>query len=212
MKQIVILNGKSFIFVILLLMIIKCTFWMSEVEKINMKNKEVFDNYFRRYYQTLCYFVYKNLQLQKESEDIVQEVFIKLLNFPETFENEEHLKHYLYKAVRNSYLNYVRQVKIRTSILEVVQKNKLEDENNFFAGIVRAEIYNEIIQAIKELPVECGRVFRLAYLEGLTNDEISTHLKISVNTVKVHKNKAKILLREKLKGLYPLLFFLLKLY
>ena len=212
MKQIVILNGKSFIFVILLLMIIKCTFWMSEVEKINMKNKEVFDNYFRRYYQTLCYFVYKNLQLQKESEDIVQEVFIKLLNFPETFENEEHLKHYLYKAVRNSYLNYVRQVKIRTSILEVVQKNKLEDENNFFAGIVRAEIYNEIIQAIKELPVECGRVFRLAYLEGLTNDEISIHLKISVNTVKVHKNKAKILLREKLKGLYPLLFFLLKLY
>ena len=193
-------------------MIIKCTFWMSEVEKINMKNKEVFDNYFRRYYQTLCYFVYKNLQLQKESEDIVQEVFIKLLNFPETFENEEHLKHYLYKAVRNSYLNYVRQVKIRTSILEVVQKNKLEDENNFFAGIVRAEIYNEIIQAIKELPVECGRVFRLAYLERLTNDEISTHLKISVNTVKVHKNKAKILLREKLKGLYPLLFFLLKLY
>ena len=212
MKQIVILNEKSFIFVILLLMIIKCTFWMSEVEKIDMKNKEVFDNYFRRYYQTLCYFVYKNLQLQKESEDIVQEVFIKLLNFPETFENEEHLKHYLYKAVRNSYLNYVRQVKIRTSILEVVQKNKLEDENNFFAGIVRAEIYNEIIQAIKELPVECGRVFRLAYLEGLTNDEISTHLKISVNTVKVHKNKAKILLREKLKGLYPLLFFLLKLY
>ena len=106
----------------------------------------------------------------------------------------------------------MRQVKIRTSILEVVQKNKLEDENNFFAGIVRAEIYNEIIQAIKELPVECGRVFRLAYLEGLTNDEISTHLKISVNTVKVHKNKAKILLREKLKGLYPLLFFLLKLY
>ena len=212
MKQIVILNGKSFIFVILLLMIIKCTFWMSEVEKINMKNKEVFDNYFRRYYQTLCYFVYKNLQLQKESEDIVQEVFIKLSNFPETFENEEHLKHYLYKAVRNSYLNYVRQVKIRTSILEVVQKNKLEDENNFFAGIVRAEIYNEIIQAIKELPVECGRVFRLAYLEGLTNDEISIHLKISVNTVKVHKNKAKILLREKLKGLYPLLFFLLKLY
>lgn len=212
MKQIVILNGKSFIFVILLLMIIKCTFWMSEVEKIDMKNKEVFDNYFRRYYQTLCYFVYKNLQLQKESEDIVQEVFIKLLNFPETFENEEHLKHYLYKAVRNSYLNYVRQVKIRTSILEVVQKNKLEDENNFFAGIVRAEIYNEIIQAIKELPVECGRVFRLAYLEGLTNDEISIHLKISVNTVKVHKNKAKILLREKLKGLYPLLFFLLKLY
>ena len=44
-------------------------------------------------------------------------------------------------------------------------------------------------------------------MEGISNDEISTQLSISVNTVKAQKNKAKIKLREKLKGLYPVLLF-----
>ncbi len=52
--------------------------------------------------------------------------------------------------------------------------------------------------------------FKLAYVEGFSNDEIATQLSISVNTVKAQKNKAKIQLREKLKGVYPvLLFFIL---
>ena len=65
------------------------------------------------------------------------------------------------------------------------------------------------MQAIQELPTECGRVFKLAYVDGFSNDEIATQLSISVNTVKAQKNKAKIQLREKLKGLYPILFLFL---
>lgn len=61
--------------------------------------------------------------------------------------------------------------------------------------------------AIQDLPTECGRIFKLAYVEGFSNDEIATQLSISVNTVKAQKNKAKIQLREKLKGVYPVLLF-----
>lgn len=76
-------------------------------------------------------------------------------------------------------------------------------------NVVRAEVYQEIMEAIQELPTECGRVFKLAYVDGFSNEEIATQLSISVNTVKVQKNKAKILLREKLKGLYPVMLLLL---
>ena len=41
--------------------------------------------------------------------------------------------------------------------------------------------------------------FKLAYVEGFSNDEIATQLSISVNTVKAQKNKAKIQLRGKVK-------------
>ena len=150
---------------------------MQKIEKINMRKQEVFDSYFRRYYQTLCYFAFNYLKVQDEAEDVVQEVFIKLLNWDERFDNEEHL-------------------------------NTPEDENNFFVNVVRAEVYQEIMGAIQDLPTECGRIFKLAYVEGFSNDEIATQLSISVNTVKAQKNKAKIQLREKLKGLYPVLLFL----
>ena len=90
---------------------------------------------------------------------------------------------------------------------DTVAKNTPEDENNFFVNVVRAEVYQEIMGAIQDLPTECGRIFKLAYVEGFSNDEIATQLSISVNTVKAQKNKAKIQLREKLKGLYPVLLF-----
>ena len=92
---------------------------MQKIEKINMRKQEVFDSYFRRYYQTLCYFALTILKVQDEAEDVVQEVFIKLLNWDESFDNEEHLKHYLYKAVRNSCLNQIKMTGIRADILAV---------------------------------------------------------------------------------------------
>ena len=46
-------------------------------------------------------------------------------------------------------------------------------------------------------------------MDGFSNDEIAEQLSISVNTVKAQKNKAKIQLREKLKGMYPVILLLL---
>ena len=66
---------------------------MQNVEKINIRKQEVFDSYFRRYYQILCYFACHYLKEQDEAEDVVQDVFMKLLNGEECFDNENHLKH-----------------------------------------------------------------------------------------------------------------------
>ncbi|MEY8594126.1 RNA polymerase sigma-70 factor [Butyricimonas hominis] len=178
-------------------------------KKINIRQKEVFDKCFRVYYQTLCYFAYNYLKGQEEAEDVVQEVFIKLLDATESFDNEEHLKHYLYKAVRNACLNQIKLSGIRSEILNNIAKNSPQDENDFFVHVVRAEVYREIMAAVNELPNECGRVFKLAYVDGFSNEEVAEQLSISVNTVKSQKNKAKIQLREKLKGLYPVLLFFL---
>lgn len=177
-----------------------------------MRQKDVFDSHFRLYYQALCYFAYHYLKEEDEAEDIVQEVFIKLLDWNEPFYNEEHLKHYLYKAVRNGCLNHIKLTGIRSGIIEGISRNTPEDENNFFVNVVRAEVYQEIMRAIQELPTECGRVFKLAYVDGFSNDEIAVQLSISVNTVKAQKNKAKIQLRERLKGLYPLLAFFISVF
>ena len=61
---------------------------MQNVEKINIRKQEVFDSYFRRYYQILCYFACHYLKEQDEAEDVVQEVFMKLLNGEECFDND----------------------------------------------------------------------------------------------------------------------------
>lgn len=170
---------------------------------------QTFNDCFRRYYRTLCYFALRYVGDAEKAEDIVQEVFIRLLEGEMTFGDEEHLKRYLYKAVRNACLNQIKLTGIRSDILEKIQEDQETEAPDFFHGIVRAEIYRQIMEAVDQLPVECGKVFRLAYVDGIENEKIAEQLNLSINTVKSQKNKAKIQLREKLQGLYPLalLFF-----
>lgn len=172
-----------------------------------------FSDAFRCYYQPLCYFAYGHVKDMERSEDIVQDVFVRLLEQPQVFDGEEHLKGWLYKAVRNGCLDYIKLSGIHADVLEVMQKEGDAESPDLFHGIVRAEIYDMILKAVDELPTECGRVFRMAYLDGLENEEIAVRLGISINTVKSQKNKAKTQLREILKDLYPaaLLFLYLNL-
>lgn len=174
------------------------------------RDKKWFDRNFLRYYQALCHFALNYLKDYAAVEDVVQSVFICLLDKEEKFESEEHLKHFLYKAVRNACLNEIKLKDLHAGILEkVTRKQNLEEqEEDFFVQVVRTEIYRQIQEALEELPAGCERIFRMAYLEHLGNSEIAEKLNISVNTVKVQKNKAKHLLQKKLKGLYPLLFLL----
>ena len=52
-----------------------------------------------------------------------------------------------------------------------------------------------IREAIDKLPEGCRMVLKLAYFEGLKNDEIATELGISINTVKTQRQRAMKLMR-----------------
>ena len=171
------------------------------------KGNDWFDSNFRRYYQRLCFFALQYIKDADAVEDIVQGVFLRLLDNRENLKSEEHLKHYLYQSVRNACLNEMKSEALHSHILEKIPQK--QEEENFFWQIVRTEVYQKIEKAVSELPPECGRIFRLAYFEHLDNAEIASRLSISVNTVKVQKTKAKHALREKLRDIYPLVALVL---
>lgn len=165
-----------------------------------------FDDCFRHHYHVLCYFAMRYLKDAAKAEDVVQDIFMKLLEINREFEDEESVVRFLYVATRNACLNRIKLDGIHSVVLQKARSEEESQEDEFFARVVRAEVYREIMAAIEELPRECSKVFRLAYVEGLDNENVAKYLGISVNTVKVQKNRAKIQLRERLKGLYPLLF------
>ncbi len=167
--------------------------------------KDYFERNFRLLYQPLAYFAYNYLQNKEMAEDIVQNAFLKLWSEAGSFESEAHLKRYLYKMVKNDCLNELKAASIHSEILDTLSKDSTEEDAGFFEAVVRAEIYGEIMRAIDTLPAECGKIFRMAYIDHLDNSTIAEQLSISINTVKVQKNKAKKRLREQLQDIYPLL-------
>ena len=75
--------------------------------------------------------------------------------------------------------------------------------------MIRAELMQEIYSEIEKLPEKRRMVFKLAYLEGLKNDEIATQMNISIHTVKEHKGKALQFLRLRFSDKNIILFILL---
>lgn len=61
------------------------------------------------------------------------------------------------KQVRNACLNEIKLGEIHQTILSRIQQDKLNEDNLIF-HIIRSEIYQEIMKAVKELPPRCQHV------------------------------------------------------
>ena len=59
------------------------------------------ESVFKEYYGSLCYFASKYLQDEEVIEDVVQDIFITLLEKKTQFQSVTHLKNFLYLSVRN---------------------------------------------------------------------------------------------------------------
>jgi RNA polymerase sigma-70 factor (ECF subfamily) len=108
-------------------------------------------------------------------------------------------------------LNFLRHDLVEKKFAE----NQLDDsltQEEILTQIIKAEALVLIKQAIEALPEGCRTVLKLAFFEGLKNEQIALELGISINTVKTQKQRALQLLRLKLSDkAYLLLLFLLPL-
>lgn len=152
---------------------------------------------FKNYYQRLCYFAVQIINDKAAAEDIAQEAFVKYWNKKSDFNNESAAKTFLYVTVRNACLNVIRHEGVERKYLNLQDKDKVEEEWGL-EQIIRAELFGEINKAIEELPEGCRTVLKLAYFEGLKNDEVAKQLGVSINTVKTQKARALQILRLKL--------------
>lgn len=158
----------------------------------------VHEELFKRYYTRLCHFAFQLLEEKDMAEDIVQDSFLAFWNSSSQIANDPiAIKNYLYSSVRNACYNLHKRSKIKERYLQVQSSNELE-EPKVLQAMIRAEIMNEIYQAIQTLPDSCRQIFRMGYLEGLSNPKIAEALGISINTVKTQKQRALKVLRTSL--------------
>lgn len=135
-----------------------------------------------------------------EAEDVVQDVFVKVL---EKKDEIHQLKHYLTVAVKNASLKRVSN-KYQT----VAMQNQIESGSPFFSDDEKEADFKRKAQLYKQidlLPVQCKKIFLLCVLEGCKYQEAADQLGISVNTVKTQMKKAYKILRIALKSVYLLI-------
>lgn len=165
---------------------------------------EAFELLHKELYKRMFYFVYKLIQDKEQSEDIVQDAFLKYWDNREDFTDFLSVKVYLYTVSKNSVLHHIRDEKRHKRIMASLEFEETFSENQL---LIATEIIAEIQQAINALPAQTQRVITLSMNEKKV-EEIARELNISPNTVKTLKKNGYLFLRNRLAHLKVLLPFL----
>ncbi|WP_121356005.1 RNA polymerase sigma-70 factor [Flavisolibacter nicotianae] len=149
-----------------------------------------FEAIFRQHYERLCSYAYTFLKDEARSEDVVQEVFIKIWEQRKNLIGSNQLKFYLFTAVRNNCLTAI--AKNKKNIIIELGDEEFPDEITITMEAASSGADPKILlaKAMEQLPPKCREVFMLSRLSGQTYQQIADSLGISVKTVENQMGKA----------------------
>lgn len=178
---------------------------ISLISRVRAGDRKAFDELCRKYYAMLV--SYARLFLKDDwAEDVVQDVFYNVWQNRAALDDSNSLYKYLLRSVYNRALNYLDKNRRAGDYRAYYQERIASMGSAYYAPdnspIIR-KLYSDDLRAsldaaIESLPPKCREVFRLSYLEDLSNREISERLGISQSTVENHMYSALKQLRRKL--------------
>lgn len=175
---------------------------------INNKDEKAWKVLFDSFYVPLCHHSLRILHDEQVVADVVQETLIHLWNSTVYFENSKGMVAYLYRAVTNNSLKYLRDRNVEDERLKKWrEEEEMSDEN--FSSVVREEVFRKLRDLVNQLPDD-RREIMLMSLEGMSGEEIAARLGITIHTVKQQKYRAYKFIRANLGKHWPvvLIFFL----
>ena len=107
-----------------------------DVKKEFVLTKSVYKEVFMAFYKPLCLFARKILSCEEDAEDMVHNVFLAIWERKMSFIDKSHLKVYLYRAVYNQSITYIRRQKFTTRLEDHEEGNEM-DENNYLQSRAR---------------------------------------------------------------------------
>jgi RNA polymerase sigma-70 factor, ECF subfamily len=171
------------------------------------RDETAFEQVFKTHFKRLHAYAFTILRDEVEAEEMVQQVFFKLWERNDNLSLTGSVSAYLYRAVHNESLNYIKHLKVRsTHQLHIAYSMKNEVEHPA-KKILTGELEKKIHSALNELPEQCRTIFQMSRFDELKYREIADKLGISVKTVENQMGKALKLLRAKLADF--LIFILL---
>ena len=160
---------------------------MKGVKMLNIQTEQQYNEIVENYSDMIFRIAYQYLFNKYDAEDIVQEVFVKLLTKRVIFKDEEHIKSWLIRVTINQCLDYKKSL---------TKKNTVPIEN---MEIPFEQKEGEILKELQLLKEDERNVLYLYYYEGYKCNEIGNILRITESAVKKRLERGRKLLKQELK-------------
>mgnify|MGYP003329738798 CR=1 FL=1 len=173
---------------------------------IKQKQKE-FEREAVPHMDLLYSYAYRITNDSDDAQDLLQETFLKAFRFWEQFEKGTNLKAWLFRIMKNSYINRYRKEKKEgdsvsyddiEDFYETIRDDSW-DSNNDHEKLFSNLLDDEVTHALESLPDDFRTVVILCDIEGLPYEEIAEFLQCPIGTVRSRLHRGRKLLQNKLK-------------
>ena len=169
----------------------------AELTSLLKKGSEAaFAEIYRRYKSKLIGSSLRLLKSPELTEELIQNLFLKIWEQRERIDPEQSLNAYLYKIAHNLAYDIFRKAARDKKLFEQLLTTTSSSYDHIEKHIFAKENYAALNQAIGLLPPQQQKVFVLCKLEDKSYEEAGRILNISPGTINNHMYRANIFLKE----------------
>jgi RNA polymerase sigma-70 factor (ECF subfamily) len=171
------------------------------IKQLRNKNTKrlAFHELVKTYQEKLYWHIRKIVISHDDTDDVLQNTFIKVWNNIESFRAESGLYTWMFRIATNEALTFLSQKKRRSIFTGSIENeyliNNLESDE-YFDG---TEIQLKLQKAVLSLPDKQRLVFNMKYFDEMKYDDISEILETSVGALKASYHLAVKKIEEQLK-------------
>lgn len=181
---------------------------MNKNKEIKDKKDKIFYEEFFPHIEALYNFAYHLTYNEEDSNDLVQETYLKAYRFINSYVEGTNAKAWLFKILKNAFINEYRKRSKRPSRVdyeEIAGYHDSEEGSNVDFLDLRHEIFqgmigDEVTRSLNALPVDFRTVVLLCDIEGFSYEEIAKITDIPIGTVRSRLHRARNMLKEKLQS------------
>lgn len=160
--------------------------------------RQLIADFYTAYNAELVNFATARLGNREESEDLVQEVFVKLMAFDGMI-NETTVKAFAFTIASNKIKDVLRR-RIFRHRMEESTKYEMELQHS---NVERVAEYHETLsivnRSIEKLSPACAKVYRMSFFEDMAASDIAETLNVSKRTVEAQLFSSRKQIRRMLK-------------
>ena len=182
--------------------------WSDEelMDALSKGNHSAFTELYERYAKPLFHYFLRLLwRNQTLAEDMVHDLFAKIIKKPELFDVNRSFRTWIYVVATNMCKNEYRKKEVRQNVSTGLDHHyTLYDKNENVLNQVQDSQFKEaFLIGLNDLDLKHREVFSLRHMDGLSMKEIADVLKISEGTVKSRLFYATKYLAAGLKAFSP---------
>ena len=152
------------------------------MEQNTINQRQMIADFYTRHHAELVNFAISRLGNREEGEDLVQDVFIKMMSF-EGIINEATIKSFAFTIAANKIKDHLRR-RIFRHKMEENAKYEMELQHSHVERVV--EYYDTlrmVNDSMARLSPACAKVYRMSLFEDMTTGDIAQEMNVSKRTV-----------------------------